>query len=533
MGFKKQGNQKQLGQQAQTTASIKLLDDALSSNLRLIQEQMGNSSDITIRELEMGVDCLFQVAVVYIEGITDAKSIYDLLLQPILHAGDSDYVCSAQSIIQILKEKVIPLGKVDVIYNQNDLFSALVSGNTIILIDGRNEALSVDTKGGEYRAIEESRNEPTYRGTRESFTELLQTNIALLRRRLKDKNVWVESMQIGEVSKTNVAIMYIHGIANEKIIAEVRRRLNKIQIDAILESGYIEQLIEDQTFTPFPTIYNTEKPDVVTANLLEGKIAILVDGTPFVLTVPALFIEYFQAADDYYSRFDISTFIRFLRIFTFFISLIAPSAYIAVTTFHQEMLPTGLVFALASQREGIPFPAFVEALLMEVSFEILREAGVRLPRAIGSAVSIVGALVIGQAAVQAGIVSPMMVIVVSVTAVASFSTPAYNIAISIRLIRFFLMIAAAVLGFYGVIMGFIILMAHLCGLRSFGIPFMMPLAPFVLRNSGDTIVRIPLWMQKYRPRLISQNNTVRQGENQKPESSTQQEGGENNGKQEI
>jgi spore germination protein KA len=309
--------------------------------------------------------------------------------------------------------------------------------------------------------------------------------------------------------------MYIHGIAHDQIIEEIRQRLHKIDIDSVLESGYIQQLIEDQTLTTFPTIYDTERPDIVAGNLLEGRIAIFVDGTPFVLIAPAVFIQFFQSAEDYYVRFDISTSIRFLRVVMFIISLIAPATYVAVTTFHQEMVPTQLIVAIAAQRESVPFPAFVEALLMEVTFEILREAGIRLPKAIGSAVSIVGALVIGQAAVQASIVSPAMVIIVSITAIANFATPSFAMAISIRLMRFLFMICAAVFGFYGIILALLMMVVHLCSLRSFGIPYMAPLAPFIPSNNEDTVVRLPWWNLRKRPRLISANSR-REGTNQRP-----------------
>ena len=305
--------------------------------------------------------------------------------------------------------------------------------------------------------------------------------------------------------------MYIKGIANDKIVAEVKERLNRINIDSILGSGYIEQLIEDQTWTTFPTTYHSERPDTVTSHLLEGRVAIIVDGTPFVITVPAIFIQFFQAADDYYSRFDISTGVRLLRILAFLIAIIGPSVYIAATTFHQEMIPTTMAIAIAAQRENVPFPAFVEALIMEVVFEILREAGLRLPRAVGQAVSIVGALVIGQAAVQAGFVSPVMVIVVSITAIANFSTPVFAMAIAARLIRFVLMGLASLLGFYGVMLGIMFMTIHLCSLRSFGIPYMMPIAPFNLSNQQDAFVRFPIWAIKNRPMFISKGNMKRTG----------------------
>ncbi|MDP4158068.1 MAG: spore germination protein, partial [Bacillota bacterium] len=296
----------------------------------------------------------------------------------------------------------------------------------------------------------------------------------------------------------------------DKVVKEVHHRLDKIDIGGVLESGYIEELIQDDTFTPFPTIFNSERPDVVAACLLEGRVAILVDGTPFVLVVPSLFIQNFQVPEDYYQRADISSLLRLLRVICFLIALLGPSFYIAVTTYHQEMLPTSLLISLAAQREGVPFPAFVEAVMMEVAFEILREAGIRMPRAVGQAVSIVGALVLGQAAVEAGIVSASMVIVVSLTAIANFVFPAYNMAISIRMLRFGMMLLAASFGLYGITVGILALLLHLNSLRSFGIPYMAPMSPLIPDDLKDTVIRFPQWALFSRPRLISQKNINRQ-----------------------
>lgn len=293
---------------------------------------------------------------------------------------------------------------------------------------------------------------------------------------------------------------------------EVLLRLNQINIDGILESGNIEELIQDSQSSPFPTVYNTERPDVVAAALLEGRIAILVDGTPFVLIVPALFFQYFQSAEDYYERSIIGSIIRLLRHLAFAISLLAPALFIAITTFHQSMLPPALLISLAAQREGVPFPAFAEALIMEITFEILREAGIRMPRSIGSAMSIVGAFVIGTAAVEAGIISAMMVIVVSITAISSFVSPSYEMAIAVRMLRFVFMALAASFGLFGITIGLIALVLHLCSLRSFGVPYMSPIAPFNLSDQKDTLIVLPKWKMTTRPRLISQKNNVRQQE---------------------
>ncbi|MBR2517569.1 spore germination protein [Geobacillus sp. FSL K6-0789] len=488
----------------------------LAVNLDIIRQTTGQSSDVVIRRFSLGQEKQINAAIVFVDGLVDEKHVYEFLLTPLLEASFPLSLTEKESFPWI-EQKLAAVGGVKHVIDWEHLFLELFSGETIILLDGVPSAVSASTKGGQYRAIEEPQTQLAVRGPREGFTESLRANTAMIRRRIKNPNLWLETMQIGTVTQTDVAIMYIKGIANDEVIEEVRARLRRIDTDSVLESGYIEQLIEDQTFTTFPTIYHTERPDVVAANLLEGRIAILIQGTPFILIVPALFIQFFQAVEDYYARFDIATALRFLRVLIFFLSLVAPAIYIAATTFHQEMIPTQLVIAIAAQREAVPFPAFVEALIMEVTFEILREAGIRLPRAVGQAVSIVGALVIGQAEVEAGFVSSAMVIVVSITAIASFATPSFAIAISARLIRFGLMFLAAMFGFYGIMMGLLVMILHLCSLRSFGMPYMSPLAPFIATNVGDTLFRIPTWMYRERPRLINQKNIIRQSGDQKPQ----------------
>ncbi len=478
-------------------------------NITRIKGEFGDSTDIVFREIRFSKVKGF---VVYVDGLADNKLINDFFLQALTEELEKVEINSFEWML----DYATGLGSVLAIENWDKVYEFLLAGNTIIFLDGYNQAISVETKGWEKRAISEPTTELSIRGPKDSFTETLRTNTALIRRRIKSPNLWLETIKIGKVSQTDIGIMYIKGIANEKIVTEVKERLNRIDIDSIIGSGYIEQLIEDQAWTSFPTTFHVERPDVVTSHLLEGRIALLVDGTPFVVTVPAVFIQFFQAPDDYYSRFDLSSAIRFLRIIAFFIAIMGPALYIAATTFHQEMIPTTMAIAIAAQRENVPFPAFVEALIMEVTFEILREAGLRLPRAVGQAVSIVGALVIGQAAVQAGFVSPVMVIVVSITAIANFSTPSFAMAIAARLIRFVLMILATILGFYGLMLGLMFMTIHLCSLRSFGIPYMMPLAPFNIKNLQDVFVRFPIWALKNRPMFISKGNIVRTGENQKP-----------------
>ncbi|MDD9267424.1 spore germination protein [Paenibacillus sp. GCM10023248] len=482
---------------------VAVLEASLALNFEKVRQAFGSSTDIVMQTIQWSEEEPVEIGFIYIQGLISQVSIHNLLAEYV----QTD---SAGFTLNTIRNAISTLGQVRDIYDFEGLYQSILSGHTIIMVNGYAQGLAAQTQGGEHRSVEEPTTQSVVRGPREGFTEQISTNSALIRRKLKDPNLWMESMTVGRVSHTEVALMYMNGIANEKLVKEARTRLERIDIDAIFESGNIEELIQDDSYSPFPTLYNTERPDVVAAGLMEGRVAILVDGTPFVLMAPALFIQFYQSAEDYYQRADFATLLRFLRYVCFFISLLAPSLYIAITTFHQELLPASLLISLAAQREGIPFPAFVEAVVMEVTFEILREAGVRLPKTVGQAVSIVGALVIGQAAVEAGLVSPAMVIIVAITAIANFVIPSFNMGITIRILRFLLMLFAASFGLFGVTVGLIAIVLHLCSLRSFGIPYMSPMAPFIMDDQKDTIFRFPLWALFARPRLISQKNNRRE-----------------------
>lgn len=482
----------------------------LAANVQFIRDRLGSSSDFVIRELSTGIWNKLKVSLIYIDGMVNDTTIHDFIMESFMTSQFPQHKdFQSEQIIQYITDKMIPIAGISKVDNWYNLFHSLLSGNTLLLADGTSIILSLSTIGGERRSVDEPATDVSIRGPREGFVETLRSNTALIRRRIKNPNVWLETLLIGQVSHTDVAIMYIKGIVDEAVLQELKRRLNRIQIDGILESGYLEKSIEDQSLTNFPTVFTTERPDTVAANLLEGKIVIIVDGTPFVLIVPAVFNQFFQISEDYYHRYDISIALRILRVVIFIISMIGPSFYIAATTFHQEMIPTQLIISIASQREAVPFPAFIEAVIMEIIFEILREAGVRLPKAIGPTVSIVGALVIGQAAVQAGLVSPAMVIVVAITAICSFATPTFSIAISARILRFLLMVCAAMFGFYGIILVVIMITAHLCSLRSFGIPYMSPYTPSMQSPSKDKSIwfRIPIWLSHFKPKLMKRPST--------------------------
>jgi len=486
----------------------------LQVNLQKIKDTLGKSSDIIIREIRIGKDDSIKAGIIYTDGLTDTPTLNNFILETLMldikGIELQKKISPEQNFISVLKDYAMTVGEIKDLKNFEDLFTGLLSGDTVILIDGFAQGLIISNKQWVERGVNEPTSQTVVRGPREGFSENIRVNTALVRRKVKDPNLWMESKIIGKRTKTNVAVMFINGVANEKIVDEVRKRLDKIDIDGILESGNVEELIQDAPLSPFPTVFNSERPDIIAAALLEGRIAIFVDGTPFVLVVPALFIQFFQSSEDYYQRADIASLIRLLRFFSFGIALLAPALFIAITTFHHAMLPPALLISLTAQREGVPFPAFVEAMIMEITFEILREAGVRMPRSIGSAMSIVGAFVIGTAAVEAGIISAAMVIVVSITAISSFVSPTYDIAIAVRMLRFGFMALAASFGLYGVTIGLIALILHLCSLRSFGVPYMSPLAPFNISDQKDTFIRLPKWKMFSRPRLITPQNQVRQ-----------------------
>ncbi|WP_417629238.1 spore germination protein [Paenibacillus solisilvae] len=480
-----------------------LLTAPLQEKISAITGKLGSSEDVVLRKLGRQSSDEPELAIIYIDSIIDHRTINDNIVQPLQAALLTKASTNRANESDPLYSYGIAAGFVLKINSLEAALTALLCGSCLIMVDGVVDILAADASGGEQRSVEEPSTQTVMRGPQHSFTENVKTNLGLIRRIIRSSDLRIECTVIGRHTHTKIAVCYLEGIAEPVVVNEVNRRLKAIDIDGILESGYVEEFIQDKTFTPFPTLLNVERPDVVAAALLEGQVAVIIDGTPFVLLAPVTFFKFFQSAEDYYQRWDIASFLRLLRQLAFFISMLLPALYIAVTTFHQEMLPTTLLISLAAQREGIPFPALVEALLMEMTFEVLREAGVRMPRAVGPAISIVGALVLGQAAVQAGLVSPAMVIVVSFTAISNFVAPQLNIAIAARLIRFFLMLCAGVLGFFGIMTGILVLLTHLAGLQSFGVPYMTPLAPFRRSSMIDIFIRVPRWAMSLRPVAMS------------------------------
>ncbi|MDU0204795.1 spore germination protein [Paenibacillus sp. MAH-36] len=470
----------------------------ISKRLEWFQQNLSNSSDVQYHKFVAGPEV--RCSLIYLKGMIDHKTVEKSVLGVITTLDASMSI--EQFISLIMDKKHLPISEQSIQYTLKEALRKLLNRDALLLIDGDPRILAISVVSFTKRAIEEPKNETVIRGPREAFLEDLETNLTLLRRRMKSPSFKVEMMHIGTETSTSVAITYLHGKCSQQLVEEMKRRLSSIDIDGILATSYIEECIEDNPYSPFPQLQLTERPDVVNAALLEGRIGVLVDGTPIALIAPTTIFMLMQAAEDYYHRYIAASWIRYIRYFFLFVSLLLPSAYIAITTFHPEILPERLLITLASSREVVPFNSFFEAFMMELSFEALREASVRIPKTIGQSVSIIGALIIGTAAVEAGIASAAMVIIVSLTGISSFIIPHFELGFSFRMLRFPIMILAGILGLYGIACAMILIYLHLLELRSFGVPYLAPVAPLVPNDLKDTLGRAPWWKLTTRTSLF-------------------------------
>ncbi|HZJ58224.1 MAG TPA: spore germination protein [Clostridia bacterium] len=476
------------------------LSNSTEENLEKFKAFLGDSSDAVFREFRLGSQGI-PCALVFIDGLVNSDVINKNILKSLMYEitvleRARNESIQVESAYDFIKQNAVAVGEIAEASTLDKCMLMVMSGEVALIVEGSEKILIVNARGWPARDVSEPVTEGSVRGPKDAFTETLRVNTALLRRKCKDPNMVIKTIQLGRRSKTDVSYVYVKGITDPGLIEEVEKRLNQVDVDEIMETGQIEQWIQDSTLSPFPQVQLTERPDTTVSNLLEGRVAILVDNSPFAIIVPAGLYQFFQAPEDYYDRWIIGSFLRFLRWSASLLAAFVPALYIAVITYHPSFLPTPLALAIAANRVNIPFPAFVEAFLMEVTIELLRESGARLPKAIGQTIGIVGGIVIGDAAVRAGITSPSMVLLVAITAIASFVIPTYSAGIALRLIRFPLMILAAILGLYGVALGFILLNIHLVSLKSFGFDYMTPQAPVVPQDTRDWILRLPrnlLW----------------------------------------
>lgn len=441
-----------------------------ASNVLLIRQLFDQNEYLVVRDIS-GTDN-GRAILVYINVLIDEKALNEFVIRKISEDRSRLDQTSGGTVLDSLHT----VGSVASIPLIGDAASFIADAGILLFVDNHPSAYGIKLPGYETRAIEEPKIEVNVRGPRESFIEDLHTNLSLIFRKLKTPDLKTITYLLGSESQTRVSLLYLEKKIDPDVLNELKSRMDQIRLDVLIVNTQIEESIQDSTWSPFPQVFNTERPDRVVTALNRGKAAIIADGTPIALIVPTTFFEMMHPSEDLYERFYFANFLRVLRLITLFISLFGPALYIAVTTFHLEMIPTPLMMAFLSSKAGVPFPTFVEAILMEVSFEILREASLRLPRAVGQSVSIVGALVIGEAAVQSGIVSRPMVIVVAMTGIASFTIPAFSTALSFRMLRFPFMLLAAYIGVLGISLGFLALLFHLCSLRSCGVPFLNPVS---------------------------------------------------------
>lgn len=500
----------QLMQEEQEDFSLQLVSN-LDENLHNIKSMLDNPDDLIAREFTIG-NTDHRCAVVYLDGLADKMVINDQIMKNIqIESVESEKELSDKAVhlVDQLYNKVLSVCEGKRALSSDEILYSILSGDTLLYVDGTNQVLILSSKGWENRSIEEPITEAVIRGPRDGFIENLRTNTMLIRRSIRDPNLRFKSYKIGRRSKKDLVLVYVDGIVNPHIVKEVNRRLSSIDMDDALETGHIEQWIEDNFLSPFPQIDHTERPDKVVGAVLQGKVAILLDGTPFVLIAPMTFGNTLQSQEDYYERWIVGSLVRILRYLGAFIAVFLPSLYIALVSYHPGMIPSKLAFSIAATREGVPFPVFIEALLMETTMELLREAGIRLPKPIGQTIGIVGGLVIGEAAVAAGIVSPVMVIIVAITAVSSFSMPSYSTALAFRVIRFGFMVAAALFGLYGIILAYIVINIHLVNLKSLGVPYTTSFSPGFGRDWKDLILRFPITMLTRRPKYLQTEDEKR------------------------
>ncbi|WP_244163147.1 spore germination protein [Paenibacillus pectinilyticus] len=457
---------------------------SLQENMAYIQNQLFHSSDLKSRNIRLNQ---LEGLIVFLESLSDQQRIQKEIIKPIeeIKEGTLDELITSMEVAK----------KTDL----NEALDALVQGNCILVFEDSVEFFCVNVKAVYKRNMSEPVNESVVRGAHDGFIENLITNLYLVRKRIENPNLVVRYYTVGSATSTKVALLYMQDLANPELVQEVDQRLGSIAMDTVILPGFISEWIEDNSFSLFPQILFTERPDRTVAHLMEGRVVILSDGDPTALILPVTFFAFYQSPDDYHSRWIVGSFIRLIRLGSFFIASIVPALYIAIIGFHPEILPTNLIYTVKSSIDKIPFPPIVEALIMQIALEVLREAGIRLPSRVGQTVSIVGGLVIGESVVRAGLVSYPMVIVVALTAISSFVAPSSEISTATRILGFPLMILAAMFGLIGITFGLLFLLIHLCKLESFGTAYFAPVTPLRIRDLKDALTRFPIWSMYQRP----------------------------------
>lgn len=483
-----------------------MINENLDTVAQTLKKAVGENISLKSKKLQIGQAPAIQAIVFYVEGFVNIDIVNRDILNPLmLHVNE--HILADENSSAYLCERYIAVSGTYLEENIDMVADKLKLGKTAIVIENASQFIILDTAGGEHRTIDEPVDEAALRGSRESFVESLDVNLTMLKRSIKDSSLAIDNFVIGRRSKTSLALVYIENIVDKDILNRVKDKLSKIDVDFVASAGMVEQFLEDHPYTIFPQVIYSERPDRVTSRLMEGKIAVAVQGTPFIFTIPTLFIEFFHTTEDYYERTVVGSVLRLLRLGAVFIVLTFPSIYLTMIKFNIEMIPIDFVLPIVRSRTGIPLTPFIEVLLMELLVEILREGGLRLPSKIAQTISIVGGIIISDAAIQSRIVSPTTLLVVGMTTIASFLIPISEMSYTLRFLRFPMLILANLMGIYGIAAGLIILLVHLLSLDSYGVPYLT----FYKSDLKDFMIRAPLWKMNNRPEGVPNNNKVRQG----------------------
>ena len=504
--------------------SPKKIYQSIDVNLDYIKTRYNTliNNDIVIREFYLTArNKQYKAFLLFIDGMVDSELINSYVLKPLMlrnsantYELDEDRIISEAKTNNItirkvkkfdikdyILEKLIPENNVKAVSSFDEIINDVNSGNCALFIDTIDIVFDIDVKGFEKRVIDTPQTETVIKGPQEGFVENLRTNTSSLRRIINNEGLIIENIEVGNITKTKCAICYMKDIANSDLVAEVKYRINNIKVDSMISSGELEQLISDSNDLASPRVISTERPDTVSRFLLEGRVAVIVNGTPFVIVMPATLVDFLSTPEDINLKPAFSNFLRVIRLLGALIILLVPGIYVAITGFHQEIFPSSLLFSILAARENVPFPVIIEIILMEISFELIREAGLRLPQAMGFTVSIVGALVIGQAAVDANLISPPLVIIVAITAIASSSIPDFAFGFHLRLSRFIFILLGFIAGFLGISLGLFVYVCMFTNLKSFGLSSTVPFAPYVT-SQGNKYFLPPIWKREYRPAYL-------------------------------
>jgi len=488
----------------------------LEENISILEELFTDCQDFIGRKFRPGGQGAPWLYVAYIDAMT-GRDLMDMTVIKRLFEMDWAKLTpdeKGEDLFSTLRDRGIASADISEAKDWDMVLYFIHAGDTAIFIEGCIKVVIVATRGFPNRGIQSAETEVVVQGPHEAFSEVMRFNTALIRRRIRDCNLRVKQSKLGQRSQTDIALMYMNDIVRPEILHEVERRLEGIEIDGISDSGCVEQLIEESWLSPFPQVQLTERPDKAAASLLEGRIAIIVDNSPLVILVPVTLNVFFQASEDYYSRWQVMSITRFLRFIGAFLAIALPAIYVAIALYHPGMIPLLMASKLAEASQAVPFPAVIEIFLLDVAFELLREAGIRLRNASGGTIGIVGGLIIGQAAVEAGIVSPIVVIIVAMTSIATFAIPSISLVYGFRLVKYGLLLAAAALGFFGLWMGLLLVSIHLAAMKSFGVPYLMPFASSEMSGGHDlkdSLFRFPLFSMKRRPFFARQDQSKRMG----------------------